>query len=668
MRSGVGDEAKSQRALLALVCVAVLLVFGPGVTGAFVWDDQTLIVSNAWLRDLANLPTLLRSDFWHVSAGDETGVSLGRLYWRPVVTLAYLAQYQLFGLHPEGYHLVNIGLHLACSALVFGWLRRRLGPPDASRDLAAAAGALLFAVHPSRPESVAWISGCTDVWMTLWVLLAAAAFDSPRDRRGVAAGVFVALAIWSKEAAVLAPALFALDAWLVDGAPERRGKLPVVGVATAAALAVRLAMLPPHATGGTTGVAETIVRVLSTLGHYTAAVLWPWDPPVQMAIRTWDAAGHATYAPWSVALGVLMSVGVAALVALAARRRELRPYVADVAWCLAPLALVLNVVNLYIDVLAAMRLLYLPLVGVCALAARGLASASGKPGGRAASFAAVGLLAAMAVASIRHVGHFITEEDLWTHELAVNPDGPYACGELARLRQQQGRLGDAIGLYAQGVRGARRLGQRYQANDMVLKLATVVMLATPDEDQATLARMRDFFDAVDRGDPAPVRFEARGLRVALKWNDAERAARRAGLHYRMARAIAHARTLSLAGAEAQLLDVLRDTPDAWLAWQNLALVYATGDRWDDALRALDEALRRDPANGHARALRADFERRRAALATLPPGSPEREVALCEALAELHLSEAARRRLAALDRRAPGRADVARLRAALAPRR
>ena len=67
----------SRRAkLLALVGLVVLAVFGPGLVGGFVWDDRTLIVSNAYLRD-ADLATLLRGDFWHTSArGEADGAML----------------------------------------------------------------------------------------------------------------------------------------------------------------------------------------------------------------------------------------------------------------------------------------------------------------------------------------------------------------------------------------------------------------------------------------------------------------------------------------------------------------------------------------------------------------------------------------------------------------
>lgn len=626
--------------LVALLVAAVLLVFGLGLPGQFVWDDHGLIVSNAYLRDLGNLPALLRADFWHISAASETGESLSKLYWRPVVTLVYASMFAAFGTSPLGYHAVNVALHLACTLLVFGLLRRRVGG-ETDTSLPACLGALLFAVHPSRPESVAWISGATDLWMTLFALLAERVFVSSRDRHGLASGTLLGLSLLSKEAAVVVPALLTLEALVArDGA--RRAKLPGMWGVVLAVLALRVGMLPPRRLAdGLTAPGETALRALASLGHYVGATLWPWRPTTQLGYRAWDAAGRAVFPAWSMVLGALAALGGVALAVGAWRRPVLRPWCLDACWYFAPLALVLNVVDLRLDVLAAERFLYLPMVGV----ARAVARAVAYTGARRVPALLVGALClAMAVTAMEHVGHFITEEDLWVYERTVNPNNPYVCGELARLRMQQGRLDEAIALYAEGIRAARSIHHRTHDSQLVMKLAAAVMLATPDGDQATLQRMRDFFDAVERGDPAPLRFEARGLRVALRWNDLERAQRRRLFQYRIVRAIAHARTLSLAEAERTLREVLASTPDAWLAWQNLALVLAASDRWDDAVRAAAEAARRDPANAGARALQTQLASWRDRIAQTPEGSVQRDATTIEALAALRLTVAARQRL------------------------
>ena len=119
------------------------------------WDDRALTIDNpafsGSFSDAVSTPFLL----------DSGG---GGSYWRPVVTGALWLQVQTFGEGPFGYHLTSLVLHILITLLVFSWLRRRVG----AEHLGAFAGAALFAVHASRPESVSWIAGSTDLWMALF--------------------------------------------------------------------------------------------------------------------------------------------------------------------------------------------------------------------------------------------------------------------------------------------------------------------------------------------------------------------------------------------------------------------------------------------------------------------------------------------------------------------
>ena len=184
-------------------------------------------------------------------------------------------------------------------------------------------------------------------------------------------------------------------------------------------------------------------------------------------------------------------------------------------------------------------------------------------------------------------------------------------------------------------------------------------------------RVRDFFDAIDAGAPPPVRLTTRLGSVEVRWSPAVREARRTAFQYRIARAIAHARTGSYAEAERQLVEVLRATPDAWLAWQNLALVQATTGRWPEALATLRQAAARDPANGGILALAQALDRAGAPVMQQPPNTPARTLAQCDALLSLHMVDAARRTLAPLLTTEPvspeARALEARVNAALQPR-
>src|SRR2546425_181409 len=98
-------------------------------------------------------------------------------HYMPLTWLTHGLDYVLWGMKPAGYHAVNVVLHAGAAAAAYfvavRVLRAAVGPtPRAALSLAAAAAALLFAVHPLRVESVAWITERRDVLCGVFFLLA----------------------------------------------------------------------------------------------------------------------------------------------------------------------------------------------------------------------------------------------------------------------------------------------------------------------------------------------------------------------------------------------------------------------------------------------------------------------------------------------------------------
>ena len=98
----------------------------------FVFDDDFLVVQNAFLREPWSPLRAFGVHFWE-------GTPFAALYYRPIVNAALALNGKLLGWGPAGFHLVNILLHAANSALVV-WLLRRLG---AGRVAAMLAGVVL---------------------------------------------------------------------------------------------------------------------------------------------------------------------------------------------------------------------------------------------------------------------------------------------------------------------------------------------------------------------------------------------------------------------------------------------------------------------------------------------------------------------------------------------
>lgn len=137
-------------AALFLLAVAVYV---PVWEFGFIWDDDDYVVANETLRTLDGLKRI-----WL-----EPG-SVPQYY--PMVHTLFWVEYQLWGLKPAGFHLVNVLLHASSAVLVF-LILRGLGMPGAWL-----AGAL-FAVHPVHVESVAWITERKNVLSLFFYLCAA---------------------------------------------------------------------------------------------------------------------------------------------------------------------------------------------------------------------------------------------------------------------------------------------------------------------------------------------------------------------------------------------------------------------------------------------------------------------------------------------------------------
>ena len=85
-----------------------------------------------------------------------TGVVIAN--WQPVTNLSFLVVSQFFGTSPGVHHLANAIIHAVNAALLFLLLRKMTGATWRS-----AAAAAIFAWHPLRVESVAWIVERKDV-------------------------------------------------------------------------------------------------------------------------------------------------------------------------------------------------------------------------------------------------------------------------------------------------------------------------------------------------------------------------------------------------------------------------------------------------------------------------------------------------------------------------
>lgn len=219
--------------LMAVIAAAVIAAYGNSLDNDFAFDEYLLITENYSLRDLGNLPRFFTSKFW---PGRARGI-----YYRPMITASYALNYACGRESPLIYHATNIAFHVFNCLLLFA-LFKKLG------FRGAFAGVLLFAVHPVHTESVAWISGRTDVIAVFFMLSAWLLWLGPREKEGLSRVACTGLsvlafiaALLSKEIAVVFPLLVLL--FHADDVKKRVPSFALLAVAAAAYFIVRHAVL-----------------------------------------------------------------------------------------------------------------------------------------------------------------------------------------------------------------------------------------------------------------------------------------------------------------------------------------------------------------------------------------------------------------------------------------
>ncbi len=135
---------------ITLLVVTTCMAYLPALRGGFILDDDIYVTNNRLLTAPDGLYGL-----W---------LTTEPIDYYPISNSTLWIEWRLWGLHPTGYHVTNLLLHIAAALLVWTVLRNLSIP-------GAYLAALLFAVHPVNIESVAWISQRKGVLAMVFFLL-----------------------------------------------------------------------------------------------------------------------------------------------------------------------------------------------------------------------------------------------------------------------------------------------------------------------------------------------------------------------------------------------------------------------------------------------------------------------------------------------------------------
>ena len=462
---------------LCLFLVAITwFVFGQTIRFPFVdFDDPHYIYENPQITRGLSATGIVWA-FTHVVGGN----------WHPLTTISHMLDCQLFGLNAGGHHFTNVLLHTIAVVLLFLVLRNMTssanavaGIGDAGRDQRSRLQhsnttwrsvfvAAVFAIHPLRAESVAWIAERKDVLSAVFFMLTLLAYVHYTRKKTFGSylmmSILFAAGLMSKPMLVTVPiVLLLLDYWPLGrvrnhSSDDSRGhlvleKIPLFILSAACALATVFAQ--QAASMQRVSLFSRLANAVITYVIYIWQMLWP-----QRLAVFYPFAG--TSAMWQVSLAVVFLITVTAA---AIWLRQRRPYFfVGWFWYLSMLVPVIGIVQVGLQAHAD-RYTYLPQIGLYVLLTWMFSEILKTPNterptsnvefrtnhstfgvGRWAFGVClpVIMVAALAWTARSQAAYWRDSEVLWTHALAVTRGNYYAHSSLADLLMRKGQLNEAI--------------------------------------------------------------------------------------------------------------------------------------------------------------------------------------------------------------------------------
>jgi Tfp pilus assembly protein PilF len=467
-RKGARRNGRATLLLAVLLAVVTFVVFSRTIGHPFVnFDDQVYVSQNPHVQAGLSAQHLA----WALTA-HYAGT------WQPTTWFSLMLDHQVYGLRPFGFHLTNLLLHIAGVVLLFLALVRMTGSPGRSAFVAG-----LFALHPQRVESVAWVTERKDVlsgFLWMLTLLAYVRYtEKPVPVRYALVLLFFALGLMAKPMLVSLPlVLVLLDYWPLrrfnvalelggssshSGSSPRRTltvgrllleKAPLLALAVVSSVLTVVAQQHAEAVVSLASlpVGTRLANAVVAFAGYVAKMVWP----VHLAV-IYPHPGQSVPA-WEVLLALLALAAGSCAVWKWRRRGYL---VTGWLWYLITLVPVIGIVQIG-SAATADRFTYLTHIGLYLMVAWGAPDllATRVPAFRrgdrfASQVLAVGagsILLALSLGSWAQAGVWRDSLTLWTHAVRVTRDNYLAHANLAKTYYDLGRPAEAEQEYREALR------------------------------------------------------------------------------------------------------------------------------------------------------------------------------------------------------------------------
>lgn len=427
-----GTEAKPSNKRLAVISTLLAFItflpFTRALTCNFVgFDDNTYVYNNSVVTKGLTIHGIGWALF-HFQAGN----------WHPLTWISHMLDCQVYGLNPAGHHLTSVLLHMATVVLQFLVLTNLTGAPWKSAAVAA-----LFAVHPLRVESVAWVAERKDVLSGLFFVLTIAAYARfarrPRDIARYALVVLLfALGLMCKPMLITLPAiLFLLDYWPLQRTESMRQRLlekcPLLLICAFSAVLTFAAQEPAREMGAVFPLFTRLFNALVSSVIYMWQTVWPID-----LAMLYPFPRHGV--PWWQIIIAVVTLG--AISTAVWRQRYARPWlITGWLWYLVMLLPVIGIIQAGRQAHAD-RYTYLPQIGLII----GVVWLIGELKlNRFLIWTASGLaVASCMVGTWVQTGYWKNSEILYTHTLECTRDNDAVHYFLGSYYSDQGNISDAV--------------------------------------------------------------------------------------------------------------------------------------------------------------------------------------------------------------------------------
>jgi protein O-mannosyl-transferase len=435
----------SRRLLIIGICIALAvltwLVFGQTLGHDFInYDDPRYVYENTKITSGLSIRGIAWA-FTHIHS----------MNWHPLTTISHMLDCQLYDLKAGWHHFTNVLLHTIAAILLFIALQQMTGAFWRSAFVAA-----VFAIHPLRVESVAWIAERKDVLSGVFFMLTLLAYvhytRAPSFGRYLAVALVFVLGLMSKPMLVTLPfVLLVLDYWplhRIGAGTSNAGpqlltrvleKIPLLALSAASSV---ITFLAQKGAVGFTEQLPVVSRINNAVVSYVAYI-WQMFWPARLAVFYPHPENRLPL--WEIIFSLILLI---CITAVAGALRKKRPYfITGWLWYLGMLVPVIGLVQVgwqgHAD-----RYTYLPQIGLYIAVTWAVAdlAALWRHQRRILSAAALLIIGVLSLAAWVQTSYWRDSETLFRHALAVTTNNDVAENNLGIVFLRQGKTDEAISL------------------------------------------------------------------------------------------------------------------------------------------------------------------------------------------------------------------------------